>query len=702
MISVIEKYLLRENNIVFIWLTPGNGELEEQSKANLEDKCPQLSSKTVSEVLSSGFLPGDTVFINWEKVVKKGNKAITDYERKNLHDRIAEAHRSGLRFVIIIDEEHSNDTSKAQNIIESFAAIKQIRMSATAKLRSGSEYYEIEEKEVIKAGIITKAIVINEGIKNYKIKDLSEYEVLIDLALEKRSEVRNNYNLINKKINPLVVIQFPSSSDALIVSVEEYLNKKGINYSNSLLAKWMTGDKDKINLKKEDSWDIADINARPIVLLMKQAISTGWDAPRAKILVKLRENMDEDFEIQTLGRIRRMPERIHYGNDLLDCCYLFTLDTKYVESVKQSTDTIFEIKKILLKDKCKNFTLVKESKNQNNGVINTKIAYKAILKYYFDQYSISSKPKDNISIISSKGYVVSDKIINRSKYGIFNTLKEIKNDELHTVNFEFSVNTHKYGFTLMNTVNHIANTCQIDTTNMSTMLKLMFLKDFGTPDKKILSLNKNEYYAFIINNEDKLKEDLKSANSQLAKQMSLQLQAVTKQFNIPEVEYIKFDPYTRAIEELESSAYENYTEQTLVDGLRSNSEKLFERYCENNKKIDWVYKNGDSGQQYFSIVYYNSFGKQILFYPDYILKLKNGETYIIETKGGEYSDGTSKNIDTNVLNKFEAFKLYAKNNNIKWSFVRDLEQKLYFNNTEYVDSLSDKKRWKSIEELFKQ
>jgi type III restriction enzyme len=237
---------------------------------------------------------------------------------------------------------------------------------------------------------------------------------------------------------------------------------------------------------------------------------------------------------------------------------------------------------------------------------------------------------------------------------------------------------------------------------MSTMLKLMFLKDFGTPDKKILSLNKNEYYAFIINNEDKLKEDLKSANSQLAKQMSLQLQAVTKQFNIPEVEYIKFDPYTRAIEELESSAYENYTEQTLVDGLRSNSEKLFERYCENNKKIDWVYKNGDSGQQYFSIVYYNSFGKQILFYPDYILKLKNGETYIIETKGGEYSDGTSKNIDTNVLNKFEAFKLYANNNNIKWSFVRDLEQKLYFNNTEYVDSLSDKKRWKSIEELFKQ
>jgi type III restriction enzyme len=264
MISVIEKYLLRENNIVFIWLTPGNGELEEQSKANLEDKCPQLSSKTVSEVLSSGFLPGDTVFINWEKVVKKGNKAITDYERKNLHDRIAEAHRSGLRFVIIIDEEHSNDTSKAQNIIESFAAIKQIRMSATAKLRSGSEYYEIEEKEVIKAGIITKAIVINEGIKNYKIKDLSEYEVLIDLALEKRSEVRNNYNLINKKINPLVVIQFPSSSDALIVSVEEYLMGRDITHPLN-----MTQGRNMATLLSRVNWLLGTLG-------IKAKVSSGY------------------------------------------------------------------------------------------------------------------------------------------------------------------------------------------------------------------------------------------------------------------------------------------------------------------------------------------------------------------------------------------------------------------------------------------
>ena len=62
---------------------------------------------------------------------------------------------------------------------------------------------------------------------------------------------------------------------------------------------------------------------------MKQAISTGWDCPRAKILVKLRDNMSEDFETQTIGRIRRMPQAHHYENTLLDNCYLYTFDEKY-------------------------------------------------------------------------------------------------------------------------------------------------------------------------------------------------------------------------------------------------------------------------------------------------------------------------------------------------------------------------------------
>lgn len=66
---------------------------------------------------------------------------------------------------------------------------------------------------------------------------------------------------------------------------------------------------------------------------MKQAISTGWDAPRAKILVTLRVNMEVEFTLQTIGRIRRMPEQKHYDNELLDNSFVFSNDTNYINKV---------------------------------------------------------------------------------------------------------------------------------------------------------------------------------------------------------------------------------------------------------------------------------------------------------------------------------------------------------------------------------
>ena len=66
------------------------------------------------------------------------------------------------------------------------------------------------------------------------------------------------------------------------------------------------------------------------------AIDTGWDCPRAKILIKLREGGTERFNIQTVGRIRRMPERKHYDNEVLDNCYLYTLDSEFKESYNVS------------------------------------------------------------------------------------------------------------------------------------------------------------------------------------------------------------------------------------------------------------------------------------------------------------------------------------------------------------------------------
>ena len=75
---------------------------------------------------------GSVTFINWELVTKKGNTALKDSERSNLFEKIAEAHKDGTEFVVIIDEEHLNNTKKADDVISAFAAKNIIRVSATA------------------------------------------------------------------------------------------------------------------------------------------------------------------------------------------------------------------------------------------------------------------------------------------------------------------------------------------------------------------------------------------------------------------------------------------------------------------------------------------------------------------------------------------------------------------------------------------
>src|SRR5699024_9708431 len=153
---------------------------------------------------------------------------------------------------------------------------------------------------------ITRALYINDTVDVNEMDDLeSEALYLIQKADDKRKEIKEAYQEHNETINPLVIIQFPDMSDRLIEYVEESLETMGYTYKNGLVSKWLSDE--KINVE-----NISDNDYSSNFLLMKQAVSTGWDCPRAKVLVKLRENMTETFEIQTLGRIRRMPKAKHY------------------------------------------------------------------------------------------------------------------------------------------------------------------------------------------------------------------------------------------------------------------------------------------------------------------------------------------------------------------------------------------------------
>lgn len=690
LIDFIEEYLTKIiSNTAFIWLCPGKGDLEEQSRQKMQKFAPHRYTQNLFDALQNGFDAESTTFINWELVTKKGNTAIRDSERKNLFDRIAEAHRAGTEFIVIIDEEHSNNTAKAKSIIDAFSAKNIIRVSATAVENKRYEYLEIDEVDVINAGLITKALYVNEGLVD-GMEISNDYECLLDLADAKRKAIAARYKELGKAIRPLVLIQFPNGQPEIIRAVEAKLESMGYTYDNGMVSIWMSEDKRDLpdNLTEND--------AAPVFLLMKQAISTGWDCPRAKILVKLREGMSEGFEIQTIGRIRRMPETRHYEDDLLDFCYVYTFDEKYKAGLLSSMDKAYETRRLFLKDKCKTFTLEKEIRDMDfDGLGEREVLFK-IHEALVAKYHLGSDKKQNQRLLADAGYIFSAEIHGQALQGEFVRTSALTESHSYITTHK-RVDTHKHGMQLLHSIDAIKSSIGMAQNKVKTILERLFRKG-GNSSRKLIALETAEFYAFVINNQHKLKEEFREVTAQMAVQMSMQLHPKKSTFHIPEQDFFRYDPNVKNEVEYLSNAYHEYTSGFATSLVRSTCEMLFEQHCEGRQDIEWVYKNGDTGQQYFSIVYVDGIQKQWLFYADYIVMKKDGTIWVIETKGGE-ARGKDKNIDRQIENKFNAFKAYATKHNLHWGFVRDKDNQLYINNTEFAVDMADE-NWVPLSQEF--
>ena len=690
LIDFVEEYLTKINSrTAFIWLCPGKGDLEEQSRQKMRKFAPHRHTQNLFDSLQNGFEAESTTFINWELVTKKGNTAIRDSERKNLFDRIADAHRAGIEFIVIIDEEHSNNTAKAKTIIDAFSAKNIIRVSATAIENKRYEYFEIDEVDVIGEGLITKAIYVNEGLAD-GMEVADDYDCLLDLADSKRKDIAARYKELGKAIRPLVLIQFPNGQPETIRAVEKKLESMGYTYDNGMVSIWMSEDKRDLpdNLTEND--------ATPVFLLMKQAISTGWDCPRAKILVKLREGMSESFEIQTIGRIRRMPEAKHYEDDLLDFCYVYTFDEKYKAGLLSSIDKAYETRRLFLKDKCKTFTIEKQVRDLDFDGLGEREVLIKIHEALVKKYNLGSDKKMNKMLLSDAGYVFGTDIHGQALQGEFVRTSTLADSHSYITTHK-RVDTHKHGIQLMHSIDAIKSSIGMAQNKVKTILERLFRKG-GNPSKKLIALETPEFYAFVINNQHKLKEEFRAVTAQMAVQLTMTLQPKKSPFRIPEQDFFKYDPGVKNEVEYLSNAYHEYTSGFATSVVRSTCEMLFEQHCEGRDDIEWVYKNGDTGQQYFSIVYVDGIQKQWLFYADYIVMKRDGTIWIIETKGGE-TKGKNKNIDDQIENKFNAFKAYASGKELRWGFVRDKDNQLYINNTEFVIDMADE-HWVPLAEKF--
>ena len=676
---------------VFVWLTPGKGDLEEQSKAKMDKYIYGSHTKLLADVMTSGFEENDACFINWEKLTKKGNNALKEGERTNFLEHIQKARNNGLSFVVIVDESHQNDTVKAADILQFFAPEKIIRCSATPKNYPKAHLIEIPEEDVIAEGLIKKLLIINEDFAQ-TIRVENQISYLLEKALDKQRQLHSALLQKEADVNPLIIVQIPNKNEVMQDEIERWFEARGITYENGQLAVWLSK-------KHQNLEDIEQNDAPQVAVIIKQAVATGWDCPRAHILVKLRDNMSETFEIQTIGRIRRMPEAKHYGSDLLDSCYLYTLDEKFTEGVKLNLGKgALDAATIYLKPEYKSITLTSEQKSGLTMVRDATAALAAIGQYFAKTYHTGSSTAENRTRLEAADYLFTEDIVDYTKSGSVSTLDKGKIDDLNDVSIRTELNTHVHGREYHHRVAEIGLKVGLEYAQINTILRRLLDKNVRYANK-LLALETREVYAFVLNNAHRLKDDIRKAMAIMLDQQIIHTPSVTTaEFHIPQACLFTYDATAKSQTEMDKNVYAGYLASAEV---RSASEKKFERFCETCDAVEWVYKNGDKGAEYFSIVYQDSFGKQKSFFPDYIISIR-GEMWIIETKGGFDRTGKSEDIDIFSPRKFEVLKNYLAKYGLHGGFVREdkQSQELCICMNEYSDDIKSE-HWKLLADVVK-
>lgn len=689
---------------VFVWLTPGNGELEEQSWSKAKDYATFVKAQTLDDALISGFEKNTATFLNWERVKNSQALALRDGETKNLTALIKNARLQNLHFVLIIDEEHRNQTEKAQPIIDMFDADKIIRASATPK-SSSSEYdnVQVNDEDVIAQGLIVRNVELNpDGVDGDVVDNMVQY--FLDSADDKRRKIKHAYKELGLDINPLVLIQFPDEKKAnkeernnLISQVREYLAE--IGQDDSQIATWLANE--KINVTS-----IEKANSPVNYLLMKQAVSTGWDAPRAKILVKLRLNTEPNFTLQTIGRIRRMPQQKHYDNPILDNAFIYSNDQSYIADVLRKGEGSF-IATYELQEGVPDFQLISVKPNTRSGLTNAEVVAALRSQFKKDYGLVEQNGYQNQEKLESFGYQFGTNI--RQKLSQSDKLeRDILSDKLQSYQVGVTVNLKGNRLDLLNAEQKIQSHLYRDTaSDVNAILVELFSNRSEEPQKRFLTLKPSEFMAFVINNYRLIRNTVKNADAQglFDKQLSLEYGISHDEVDLVPFVLPKYEMYQvlkgQSRNVFTKNVYQGYGENNW--GNSKAPEIAFEKWLEETTEVAWWYRSKDRGEKYFSVAYGH---KAEGFFPDYIFKGRDGVTYIVETKGGN-----KQNIDRYSEAKFKALREWSENpktnpHGAKIAFVRPIKNSdgevtgMLFNNTSWKEDMSDSNHWKPISKFF--
>ncbi|MEO0636987.1 MAG: DEAD/DEAH box helicase family protein [Pseudomonadota bacterium] len=373
---------------VVIWFSD-DPSLNEQSRWRLQEASDKL---TISNLVTVGnsfarekFQPGKIYFLNTQKLSKNsllvrghdqddqaqetvdGQRIMPDMRSHTIWDTIQNTVEDpDLTLYLILDEAHrgmkeggrSNGDGKptiVKQLINGSGAVPGIPIvwgiSATVQ-RFNDAVAGMQDRGTLPNVIVDAKKVQDSGLLKDTINldvpdETGDFStVLLRRGTAKLSETSSAWaEYANQQddadtVLPLMVLQVPNSPDH---------NEIGL-WLDTVFEQWPALPQDAIaNVFGEHKTETFGRHTAPYIapervqesewvriLIAKDAISTGWDCPRAEVMVSFRAASDKTHITQLLGRMVRTPlARRIPGNDRLNAvdCLLPHFDKKSVEAV---------------------------------------------------------------------------------------------------------------------------------------------------------------------------------------------------------------------------------------------------------------------------------------------------------------------------------------------------------------------------------
>jgi type III restriction enzyme len=705
---------------------------------------------TAQDFSQGKLFKNDVLFINWQKLVSKSaetrvlrrpdDPALHKEQGYYFEDIIENTKLDGREIIMVIDESHSHMSELAQKtVIEKVDPRIILNVSATPTYIPNRDeedegkagYVRVGRDEVVEAGLIKEKIVTqtDEDLHQHKNRDLDE--LLIDLASEKKSEIEEEYSRLNKKINPLVLIQLPNDDSALKDSGQKtkeeivltYLKQKGIDVEKKV-ALWFDGKQKNMEFVTENDSEVD-------YMLFKQAAGTGWDCPRAHVLVMFREINSATFYTQTIGRILRMAEphqkEDYVDSPLLRTGYLFTNYKRHEIDVPDasSTNKPFVYTAYRKTGVSEIDGLISDFVSRADyGDLADSVKFQMSFLKSMDSFFGIQKSDDidtRKSKVESRGVAINAQLTNKivvdAEFSDFDRLDFEFAKEGKDVEYEMSQNDveklfNYWCFKLLS--EQTEKEAKVSNVSRSWSPLKSALRVWL---KRTLNPDSNHYYRVFINDINKEQASVfRPALSQALKDYSPIKQKIIadRKKEIESREAVKFnvkEEYSYTTDYAILSEREGTSSLSVVQPFyirkeysgRDNEVKFIKYLEQKSDKLEWWFKNGEGSKEYYCLKYFNTQTKEdALFYPDWILKFKDGRVGIFDTKSGftaQNPEGRAEGLADKLNNLNSGGKKF-----VGGLVVLENNQWYYFDGEAGIDYEYSPGRmnsgWKLFDELF--